>query len=314
MSGRIAAVSVDLDGIDCYWRIHALPGEPAPGVREVILRRCLPRFAELFARAGIRATLFVVGGDLGRDALGRASLAALAAEGHELANHTQSHFYDLVRRPRTEIALEIDRTHEAIAECAGAPPVGFRAPGYEISAAVMDLLCARAYRYDSSAFPSLPYYAAKATVMAAMKLLRRPSGSHLGSPRVLSAPGSPYRPSASNPYARGGLPIWELPMAVSPFLRWPVIGTSIVTAPEWLRRRMVASALQRPFFNLELHGIDLADAEADELPAALVARQPDLRRSLREKTAALSATLEQARAAGFGFGTLAEVVRGLNGE
>jgi peptidoglycan-N-acetylglucosamine deacetylase len=178
---------------------------------------------------------------------------------------------------------------------------------------VMDLLCARAYHYDSSAFPSLPYYAAKAAVMASMQLRQRPSGSYLGSPRVLLAPRSPYRPSAADPYARGALPIWELPMAVSRVLRLPVIGTTVVTAPEWLRQRLVAASLHRPFFNLELHGIDLADAEADAFPPALIARQPDLRRSLADKTAALAATLTQVRAAGFAFETLSGVARSLDG-
>jgi hypothetical protein len=34
----------------------------------------------------------------------------------------------------------------------------------------------------------------------------------------------------------------------------------LVISPEWLRRRLVASALTTKHFNLELHGIDLADA------------------------------------------------------
>jgi hypothetical protein len=80
-----------------------------------------------------------------------------------------------------------------------------------------------------------------------------------------------------------------------------VIGTSLVIAPEWLRRRLVAAALGRPFFNLELHGIDLADAEADGFPAALVAKQPDLRVPLARKLAALDATLKEARDRGARF-------------
>jgi peptidoglycan-N-acetylglucosamine deacetylase len=255
----------------------------------------------------VRATFFVVGGDLDEDAEGRALLAELAREGHELGNHTHSHPYDLVRRGSVAIADEIDRAHAAIAACAGAAPVGFRAPGYEISGAVMELLCARGYRYDSSAFPSLPYYGAKAAVMGAMRLLGRRSGSYLGSPRVLAAPRRPYRPAAGAPYRAGALDIVELPMAVTPGLRWPVIGTSLITAPEWLRRRLVAAALREPFFNLELHGIDLADADADEIPAALVARQPDLRRPLAWKLAALEATLREAAGAGASFRRLDEV-------
>ena len=168
-------------------------------------------------------------------------------------------------------------------------------------------LRARAYRYDSSAFPSLPYYGAKAAVMGAMRLVGRKSGSMLDTPRVLAAPRAPYRPAAGAPYRAGALDIVELPMAVTPLARLPVIGTSLVTAPAWLRRHLVTVALRAPFFNLELHGIDLADAEADEIPPALVARQPDLRRPLAHKLAALDETLTAARAVGARFARLDEV-------
>jgi peptidoglycan-N-acetylglucosamine deacetylase len=306
-----ASVSVDLDAMGCYWRIHALSGQPPAEARHAVLRRCLPRFAQLFARTGIKATFFVVGQDLIDDSQGREMLAQLAADGHELASHSFTHPYDLVRHTRSQIADEIDRAHDAIGSCAGSPPVGFRAPGYEISADLIDVLCARSYRYDSSTFPSIPYYGAKAAVMAAMRVLGRPSGSYLGSPRVLTAPTGPYHPAAGAPYRRGHLPIWELPMTVTPRLRLPVIGTSLITVPGWFRRRLVASALNRPFFNLELHGIDLADAETDGFPSVLIARQPDLRRPLAAKTAALESTLADITATGSTFRTLAQAATAL---
>ncbi len=304
---RVASVSVDLDSLECYFRIHALEGMPSADVRYTILQRCLPRFRELFARHALRATFFVVGRDLAEDPAGAAVLAALSRDGHELANHSYSHPYDLVRLGPVAIASEIDRAHLAIAACGGAAPVGFRAPGYEISGDVIDILSARGYRYDSSAFPSAAYYGAKAAVMGAMQLVGRKSGSFLGSPRVLMAPRRPYHPSAGAPYRQGKLDIVELPMAVTRWMRWPVIGTSLITAPEWMRKRMVAAALREPFFNLELHGIDLCDAEVDRIPAELVARQPDLRRPLSVKLAALDDTLAEIAAAGARFQRLAEV-------
>src|SRR6476646_9378593 len=131
----VASVSVDLDPVECYYRIHALEGAPLPDAeaRYAVLRRCLPRFRDLFARHGVHATFFVVGRDLEEDPEGRALLADLARDGHELASHTHTHPYDLVRLGATTIASEIDRAHAAIAECAGVAPVGFRAPGYEVS-------------------------------------------------------------------------------------------------------------------------------------------------------------------------------------
>jgi peptidoglycan/xylan/chitin deacetylase (PgdA/CDA1 family) len=305
---RVVSVSVDLDAIACYHRIHALP-EPPGEARFAVLRRCLPRFAELFARHGVRATFFVVGADLDEDAEGRAALAALAAAGHELGNHTATHPYDFVRLGPARIAEEIDRGHAAIAACAGAAPVGFRAPGYEISPTVIEALAARGYRYDSSVLPSPPYYAAKALVMGGMRLVGRRSHSILGDARAPFSPRAPYPIAGSgSPYraAAGAAPLVELPITVTPLLRVHVIGTTLVLAPGWLRRRLVAGALAGPFFNLELHGIDLADADGDGLPPALVARQPDLRRPLVDKLAALDATLAEARAAGAHFATLAE--------
>jgi hypothetical protein len=47
----------------------------------------------------------------------------------------------------------------------------------------------------------------------------------------------------------------------------------------------------RSFFNFELHGIDLIDADIDGIPAELVARQADLRVSLAHKQRAFEATL-----------------------
>jgi len=147
--------------------------------------------------------------------------------------------------------------------------------------------------------------------MGGMRLLGRRSGSILGSPAVLSAPRLPYRPSVTAVYRRGERPILELPVSVTRGLRLPVIGTSLIMAPEWLRRSMVRSVLASGFFNLELHGIDLADADADGFPAALVAKQPDLRIPLPRKLQALEATLHQVKAVNAMFLPLQEAAEKL---
>jgi peptidoglycan/xylan/chitin deacetylase (PgdA/CDA1 family) len=302
------AVSVDLDGLECYYRIHGLGEPPAPPARHVVLQSCLPRFLELFARHGIKATFFVVGADLAEDAAGRALLAEAARDGHELANHTHTHPYDFTRLPRDVMAAEIDRAHAAIGDVGGRAPVGFRAPGYAINGQVLDLLVQRGYAYDSSVFPSPPYYLAKAAVMGAMRLFGRRSASVLDDRRAPFAPREPYRASPAAPYARtaGGQGLIEIPIAVTPLARLHVIGTSLILAPDWLRRRMTAASLERPLFNLELHGIDLADAVADAIPAALVGRQPDLRRTLAHKRRVLEELFSDARAAGFESAPLAD--------
>jgi hypothetical protein len=187
----------------------------------------------------------------------------------------------------------------------GVAPVGFRAPGYNLSATVVEHLVARGYCYDSSVLPAPLYYSAKAAVMGALALVARPSRSVLGDPRFLVAPGTPYRPDASAPWRRGQAPIIELPITVTPRLHVPVIGTYVVAAPRLVREHLVSTVLERPFFNFELHGIDLVDAEADEIPAALVAKQPDLRVPLDHKLAALEHALDRL-AERFRFLTLAD--------
>jgi peptidoglycan/xylan/chitin deacetylase (PgdA/CDA1 family) len=309
----MVSVSVDLDAIDCYFRIHALPGAPPDAARFAVLRRCLPRFLDLFARHDVRVTFFVVGQDLALDPEGRARLAEAGQSGHELANHSYTHPYHLIRLDRAGIAEEIDRAHQAVAACSGSAPVGFRAPGYAISSTLVELLCERGYTYDSSTFPAVPYYLAKAAVMGALRLRGQPSASVLDTPAVLLAPRAPYHPRSGAAYRRGQMPILELPMAVTPGLRVPVYGSLLVSSPEWLRQRLVASALRASFFNLELHGIDLCDADRDGIPAALVARQPDLRVSLARKLGALDATLRQARASRARFFTLREATTQLGG-
>ena len=290
---RICSVSVDVDPIRCYYHIHGL-GKPPPKLRDVIIQRALPRFVELFSRRKIPATFFLVGSDLDGEA-GRGAAAALAKKGFELGNHTDTHPYEFGRLDRARITEEISRAHEKITAAAGkeAQPVGFRAPGYDVSADALEVLAQLGYRYDSSIFPSPPYWLAKAGVMAAMVAGGKKSGSVIGDPRSLLAPPDPYRPNVRAPWRRGQSPLVELPVAVAPGVRMPVIGTSLVLAPTYVRAQLLELMRRRRFFNLELHGIDLADADADGIPAELVAKQPDLRRSLDEKLRALEATLDR---------------------
>jgi peptidoglycan-N-acetylglucosamine deacetylase len=307
------AVSVDLDGIACYYRIHGL-GAPPVELEHVVLERALPRAARLFGERGIPVTWFVIGRDADGElaAPDRAARAAnagrlrtLAEHGDELANHSYSHPYELARLPAAEVARELDGCDRVLRAIAGAPPRGFRAPGYDLSPAMLDHLARLGYRYDSSLFPAPGYYVAKAVVMAVLAATGRPSGAVMTNPRALVAPAVPYRPAMTAPWRRGQAPVVELPVAVTPWTRIPAIGTSLIVLPAVVRRCIVRAMARRPFFNFELHGIDFADAEKDGIPDELVARQPDLRVPIGEKLARLGALLDQL-AEGWAFTTLAE--------
>ncbi|HEY8427189.1 MAG TPA: polysaccharide deacetylase family protein [Sandaracinaceae bacterium] len=304
---RLAAVSVDLDEIACYAAIHGLP-PPTGAAARAVYEKALARFARLFESEGIPATFFAIGADL--DAENGARLAALKRAGHEIANHTLSHRYDLTRLDRAAIRREIEGGADAIERAVGERPVGFRAPGYTITDLVFEVLGEIGARYDSSVFPCPAYYGAKALAIAAIRARGRRSRSIVDDPRVLSAPADPYR--TGTPYWRRGGGVVELPIGVTRGARLPYIGTSIVLAGERGARLLTRAIAGRPLVNLELHGIDLADADEDGL-AFLAPHQVDLRRSARAKEAALRAALSELRARGYRFVTLREAAEALVG-
>ncbi len=276
MTPRLAALSIDLDALRHYHRIHGLPDPPAAAGLDPVYGEAVERFGELCARLGLRGTAFAVGEELAEPAAA-AGAAALARAGHELGNHTFSHDYALTRRSREEIEEEVRRGAQAIAAATGAAPAGFRAPGYTVTAPLLDALRAQGYRYDSSAFPAPPYWLAKAAVMGGLALLGRPSRAILDRPRALLAPRAPYRADPAEPYRRaraGEDALLELPVTTGLF-GFPLVGTFVATFPPALLGALRAGTARLPLFNLELHGVDLLDA-SDASPG-LAARQRDLR-------------------------------------
>ena len=300
MSLKLASISIDLDEVPRYAAIHGVdpPGEPGACA---VYARCLPRFRSWLDDESIRATFFVIGQDLEREANCRA-VAELAAEGHEIGNHSYQHQYDLTRRAAGDIGAEIARGAEAIERACGKRPRGFRAPGYTVSDVLFSALDANGVEYDSSVFPCPSYYAAKAAALAAMRLRGKKSASIMDGPAVLRAPREPYR--VGRPYWTRGDGLLELPIAVTP-LQLPYIGTSLVLGGERVAEELSRQMLGRALINLELHGLDLADAEEDGLEA-LVPHRAYLRRSAVVKLLALRKAIHVLRDAGYELVTLEE--------
>jgi peptidoglycan/xylan/chitin deacetylase (PgdA/CDA1 family) len=300
---RLAAISVDLDEIPCYAAIHGLdaPGDAAHAIYD----RAIPRLERMFADEGVPVTFFAIGSDLAREANATA-LRRLVVAGHEIANHSLSHFYDLTRRDPATLRAEVGGGIEAIERAAGVRPVGFRAPGYTITDDLFDVLAELGVEYDSSVFPCPPYYAAKAVAMAVIAARGRESRSVLDDPRVLRAPADPYR--VGRPYWSRGDGVLEIPIGVTRGARLPYIGTSVALAGERGARVLTRMIAGRPLVSLELHGIDLADAEADDL-SFLQPHQPDLRKTAAEKERALRAAIDELRARGYAFALLRDAAR-----
>ncbi len=279
-------VSVDLDDIDCYHAVHGLPEAKRRGLA---LTTWLPRFVKLFAEVETRATFFVIGKDLDWDlreaeGAGAARLGEALEAKHELGNHSYSHAYDLVDWDAPRIAQDLARC-DALLRGLGTKPVGFRAPGYTHNRKLLMQVAALGYRYDSSRLPSPSYYAAKRSVMAWMKFRGRESKSYRGG--ALSFFGELM------PHYMSELGLWEVPMSVSRLGRLPLIGTFLLGgAPRAVGPLLYAEALRRRYLVLELHAIDLADPETDDIDPQIIERHPELQIPLAKREKALKSLLE----------------------
>jgi len=302
---RLCAISIDLDEIRHYFAIHGLSGS-ASAAANAVYDRALARFDDLAAGERVPLTYFVVGADVARPE-NVVALRRAAEHGHELANHTLDHFYDLSRRSQAEIVAQIEGANTAVAEATGVRPTGFRAPGYVVTDAVYAALEQTGMAYSSSVFPCPYYYAAKTALIGAKRLVGRVSSSIVSSPGVLAAPIVPYR--VGQPYYRAGRGLLELPIQVTPRLRLPFIGTTLTSLGAVLARRLARALVGVELINLELHGIDLLDA-ADGLEA-LAPHQPDVRVALERKWETFVAVIAELRSAGYGFVRLDEAAREL---
>lgn len=302
---RLASVSVDLDEIPNYFEIHGL-GPPEGPAASLVYDVALARLRALADAGEFPLTLFTIGSDMAR-AEARDGLRQAASEDHEIANHSLDHRYDLVRLGRDEIARQIGEGARAIEQATGEKPVGFRAPGYTISDEVFDVLTELGVAYDSSVFPCPAYFAAKTAAIGAIAARGRKSRSIVDTPKVLLAPTRPYR--IGRPYWKRGEGTLEIPVQVTRGLRLPFIGTSVTLAGPSRARWLAKMCVGDPLVNLELHGIDVLDAE-DGLEA-LRPHQPDVRVGHARKLDAILAAVEELRRAGYSFVTMREAAAAL---
>ncbi|APS00386.1 polysaccharide deacetylase family protein [Pajaroellobacter abortibovis] len=296
---RLCAVGIDLDEIVHYEGIHGIPSCEEFNAHAVY-EKGLMRWRALAEELDIPCTFFAVGANLTLDKNAMAIRLA-HEEGHEIANHTLDHLYCLTRLSREEVLAQIRGGSSAIEQVIGERPVGFRSPGYTITDSVYRVLEDEGLLYDSSVFPCPSYYGVKAAVLGWMKLRGRLSRTILDTPFVLCSPRRPYR--VGKPYWKRGDGILELPIQVTPFLRLPYFGTSLVLGGPKIGKNvaglLTSMCLGEPVINLEFHGIDLLD-QSDGLKS-LASYQPDLRIDWQLKRQIFKETFHRIQKSGYTF-------------
>ena len=211
----LASLSLDLDNLWAYQMTHGDEGWDTYGS---YLDTLVPLVLERLAAEDLRITFFVVGQDAARPENDRA-IRALADAGHEIGNHSFRHQPWLHRYTPEEIDDELARAEDAIGSVTGRRTVGFRGPGYSLSADVLRVLVDRGYQYDCSTLPTVIGPLARKYYFRSAKLTpeQRAERSYLfGGFREGLRPLKPYE------WQVGPDRLLEIPVTTMPYARIPV--------------------------------------------------------------------------------------------
>ena len=282
----LASLTIDLDGVRHYRSIHGL--EPQQG-EDPFLTQGLDCFLDFCAELGIPATLFVVTEDLHNEAIAQRVQRA-AADGHEIACHSHCHDYSMSRWNPSQIGDELARSIAAIEGLVGRRPMGFRAPGYNLSETLLDGIETAGFGYDSSLLPSPAYWGARGLVIALKSVGDRPSASLVGNPKAFMPQRGPFRPKRKTKGWRSQTRrLLELPMTAPMGLPW--IGTTVVGS-EHLGWNLTRLALRnRKPIDLELHPIDVTPEDAVDADLRRIRR--DLQVPFAQRMRRLRRTVER---------------------
>jgi hypothetical protein len=261
----LASLSLDLDNQWSYMRTHGDAGwESFPSYLDLVV----PRVLGFLARHDLRITFFVVGQDAVLPG-NRAALAAVAAAGHEIGNHSFNHLPWLHLFGEAEIEAEVAQTEEAIAAATGQRPRGFRGPGFSLSPATLRVLARRGYRYDATTLPTFIGPLARAYYFLGSRL---GAGERQKRRRLYGTWKEGLRPLTPYNWRLGANRLLEIPVTTLPVLRTPVHvsyllylgGFSPALARAYLRGALALCRRAGIGPSLLLHPLDFLGA--DEVP------------------------------------------------
>jgi hypothetical protein len=152
---KTIAYTIDLDPLGAYYKKRGIR-MPVSLDPNLVIQEGLQGWLDLLGELEIKATFFVVGSDLLEDE-NVAILSAAVAKGHELANHSYSHPPDITTLTNDQLEAEILQTNQIIQEKCAYLPVGFRAPGWNVSDNMFSILAKNKFLYDSSVVP-VPFF------------------------------------------------------------------------------------------------------------------------------------------------------------
>jgi peptidoglycan-N-acetylglucosamine deacetylase len=262
----LASVSLDLDNKWSYLKTH---GDAGWASLPTYLPLVVPRILRFLEERRLTITFFVVGQDAAC-AENRAALASIADAGHEIGNHSFKHEPWLHLYTETGIETELLLAEDAIRKATGQKPVGFRGPGFSLSAGVLEVLARRGYLYDASTFPTFLGPLARAYYFMTARLTEDQKHRRallFGSFREGFRPLRPYQ------WQTAAGPLVEIPVTTMPFFRVPIHASYVLylacrsrlLARVYFRTALLACRLAGVRPSLLLHPLDFlgGDDERD---------------------------------------------------
>jgi polysaccharide deacetylase family protein (PEP-CTERM system associated) len=201
--------------VEDYFHVSAfessVPRSQWPSLESRVVRNTT-RLLELFERANVRATFFVLGWVAERYP---ALVKNIVDAGHELASHGYAHRLIYDQSP-AEFRDDLRRSRAALSAATDAPVYGYRAPSFSItprSLWAFDVIREEGFLYDASVFPIRHDRYGLPSAPRHIHTLERESGT------LLECPGSTVRVAGVNLPVAGGGYFRLLPYAWS---RWGI--------------------------------------------------------------------------------------------
>jgi len=151
-NGIVNAMTVDVEDYFHVSAFDSIVSRAGWDGFESRVARNTDRLLELFDRAHVRSTFFVLGWVAERFP---PLVRRIADLGHEVASHGYNHQLLYMLTPR-QFREDVRAAKTAIEDAAGVSVVGFRAPSYSViesSLWALDVLIEEGFAYDSSIFP-----------------------------------------------------------------------------------------------------------------------------------------------------------------
>jgi peptidoglycan/xylan/chitin deacetylase (PgdA/CDA1 family) len=281
MSKLIASLSLDLDNKWSYLRTHGVDSwKSYPSYFDT----AVPRILNFCNDHDVRMTCFVVGRDATL-AKNRGALAAIAAEGHEIGNHSLNHYPWMHTLTRAEVEYEIVEAESLIEEATGQRPVGFRGPGYSYSDQLVETLAGRGYIYDASI---LPTYIGPLARWYFRRHASREAGERADRRNMFGKFREGFRSLRPRICKTEAGPIVEIPVTTFPVVKLPIHMTYLLylwqVSPRltkmYLRMALTACRILGVGPSILLHPLDFLGREDDEdmrfFPGMNIARDEKL--------------------------------------